>query len=57
MKVHDGPGKILFGSDNHEGIALTSNDECANGTRSFFLTTDGGKLWSLMWFKQFPCEP
>ena len=56
LKVYTGPQPIPFFSDNYEGIAVTSNDECMDGHRSFFLTIDGGKLWSLVRFSQFPCE-
>ncbi|HJQ98446.1 MAG TPA: hypothetical protein VJ826_09030 [Candidatus Polarisedimenticolaceae bacterium] len=38
---------------NNEGLALTSIDECANGVRSAFLTTDDGGAESLTWFKSY----
>ena len=39
-RIYNGPGSIK--SDNHEGIAIDSTDNCVNGRRSFFLTTDDG---------------
>mgnify|MGYP001822519520 FL=1 len=53
IRIYNGPGSIK--SDNHEGIAIDSTDNCINGRRSFFLTTDDGKFWSLMQFREFPC--
>ena len=53
IRIYNGPGSIK--SDNHEGIAIDSTDNCVNGRRSFFLTTDDGKFWSLMQFREFPC--
>jgi len=38
---------------NNEGLALTSIDECAAGSRSAFLTTDGGGVESLTWFTTY----
>ena len=55
QKVYTGPAKILFSSDNHEGIAIMPATSCKGGQRSFFLTTDGGGFWSLLWYRQFPC--
>ena len=54
-RIYQGPGKMLFGSDNHEGIALMSTPECQGGRRGLFMTTDGGSFWSLLWYRQFPC--
>jgi hypothetical protein len=56
IKVITGPAPVLFGSSNYEGIALTSNDDCAGGHRGFFLTIDGGGFHSLLLFDDFPCE-
>lgn len=53
--IFQGPDTVLFGSDNHEGLAVASVDECAGDQRSLFMTTDGGNFWSLLWYKQFPC--
>jgi len=53
IRIYNGPGSIK--SDNHEGIAIDSTDNCVNGRRRFFLTTDDGKLWSLMQFRELPC--
>jgi len=53
ITYYDGPGYIIW--DNQEGIAITSNDDCVSGKRSFFLTTDHGNFWSLMQFQDFPC--
>ncbi len=53
--IFQGPDTVLFGSDNHEGLAVVSVDECAGGKRGLFLTTDGGDFWSLLWYQQFPC--
>ncbi|MCU7950114.1 MAG: hypothetical protein KZQ74_11015 [gamma proteobacterium symbiont of Bathyaustriella thionipta] len=55
QKIYNGPGAIL-NEDNHEGIAITSTNECLNGKRRFFLITDHGLLWSLKMFNQFPCN-
>jgi hypothetical protein len=38
---------------NNEGLALTTVDECANGVRGAFLTTDGGGAESLTWFRSY----
>ena len=54
IRLYNGPGSIR--SDNHEGIAIDSTDNCVNGRRSFFLTTDNGRIWSLMQFREFPCS-
>ncbi|MEZ4269141.1 MAG: hypothetical protein R3F39_22525 [Myxococcota bacterium] len=54
--MYAGPGNIPLITDNHEGIALTSNAACEGGERSLFLTTDGASAWSLFRFNQFPCE-
>jgi hypothetical protein len=56
VKTHGGPGTVLFGSANHEGIALTPGVPCASGQRDLFMTTDGGGASSLLWYRQFPCE-
>lgn len=56
VRIMEGPGPILFGSTNYEGIAVMSNDDCFEGLRGFFLTIDGGGTHSLIWFKEFPCE-
>jgi hypothetical protein len=56
VKTHGGPGVVLFGSDNHEGIALTPGSPCPTGQRDLFMTTDGGGAASLLWYKQFPCQ-
>jgi len=54
---YEGPGEVvLVGSENLEGFALVSNDDCADGRRGAFTTTDGGNFWSLLWYQEFPCE-
>jgi hypothetical protein len=55
VKVYKGPAKVPFGTDNHEGIAIMPASSCKAGKRGFFLTTDGGGFFSLLWYKQFPC--
>lgn len=40
---------------NLEGFALMSNGDCANGTRSAFVTIDDGGANSLYWYRSFPC--
>lgn len=55
VKVYDGPGETI-GSDNLEGFAVVSNGDCVDGKRSAFLTNDGGNLWSLLRYRDFPCE-
>ncbi len=55
VMVFTGPEPIPLFSDNYEGIAVTSIDECVDGQRGFFLTIDGGKLWSLIHFRHFSC--
>lgn len=56
VRIYESPGSIPLITDNHEGIALTSNAACDGGNRSLFLTTDGASAWSLLRFNQFPCE-
>ncbi|RLB49412.1 MAG: hypothetical protein DRI90_24565 [Deltaproteobacteria bacterium] len=56
VKTHGGPGTVLFGSANHEGIALTPGVPCPAGHRDLFMTTDGGGASSLLWYQQFPCH-
>jgi hypothetical protein len=48
VRVFDGPHHR-----NNEGLALMTIDECANGVRNAFLTTDDGGAESLTWFKQY----
>lgn len=46
---------IPFTSRNHEGIAIASIEDCDGDTRNFWLTTDGGTIYSLLMFTLFPC--
>lgn len=48
VRVFDGPHHR-----NNEGLALKSIDECVDGVRSAFLTTDDGGAESLTWFKEY----
>lgn len=56
VRVYNGYSPPLFGSGNQEGIAILPKDECTNGNRGLFITTDGGGYYSLLLFKQFPCD-
>lgn len=56
LRIYEGPYKVPGFTDNYEGIAVVHNDECTDGGRSFFLTLDGGNLYSLVRYAQFPCE-
>ena len=56
QRLYDGFSPVLFGSNNQEGIAILSKDECDAGDRGLFVTTDGGGYNSLLLFKHFPCD-
>ncbi len=40
-------------SENNEGIAVMSSDDCLEGKRSFFMTVDDGDEESLFWYREF----
>jgi hypothetical protein len=40
-------------SENNEGIAVMSSDDCFDGGRSFFMTIDDGGVASLLWYREF----
>ncbi len=40
-------------SENNEGIAVMSSDDCLEGERSFFMTVDDGGATSLLWYREF----
>ncbi len=52
---YDGPAPLLFMSTNIEGIAIEPIEACTMGTRGFYFTIDGGRLWSLYRYARFPC--
>jgi hypothetical protein len=56
IKVYTGPAPVPLMGDNYEGFAVVSKDDCVADQRSAFLTIDGGNIWSLLEFQQFPCE-
>ncbi len=53
--TYSAPELGLLMSSNREGIALAPISDCKDGLRSLWMTTDGGKLWSLTQFIRFPC--
>jgi len=53
--TYDGPELITFMSDNIEGIAVKPIEDCSAGRRDLFLTIDGGRIWSLFLYSDFPC--
>ncbi|MBW1808638.1 MAG: hypothetical protein JRJ87_10625 [Deltaproteobacteria bacterium] len=56
VKVYGGPEPVPFGSENYEGVAVIGADECDNDQRGIFLTIDGGGFYSLLWYRDFPCQ-
>ncbi len=54
--IYSGPNIPAGGSTNLEGIALMGIEDCRNGTRSAFVTTDDGGDWSLVEYRGFPCR-
>jgi len=55
LLTYAGPALEPLMSDNLEGIAIAPLDECSGGNRRFWMTTDGGKIWSLLMYTEFPC--
>lgn len=55
IAVYDAPTPIPFASTNIEGIAIKPIDDCRGGARDFFMTIDGGRIWSFFLFADFPC--
>lgn|GEM_PF-1667048 len=54
--TYDGPELITLMSNNIEGIAVKPIEDCtAAGKRDLFLTIDGGRIWSLFLYSDFPC--
>ena len=56
IRIYDGFAPVLLGSKNHEGVAILPIEECVDGHRGLFVTTDGGGYSSLLLFQQFPCD-
>lgn len=56
VRVYRGPGVPEGGSSNLEGFAIAGIEDCVDGKRSAFLTTDDGGLWSLLAYRDFPCD-
>jgi len=56
LRVYRGPGVPEGGSSNLEGFAIAGIEDCEDGRRSAFLTTDDGGLWSLLQYRDFPCR-
>lgn len=54
--VYDGPDVPEGGSRNLEGFALMGVEDCVDGRRSAFITTDDGGDWSLIRYRNFPCR-
>ncbi len=54
--VYDGPDVPEGGSRNLEGFALTGVEDCVDGRRSAFVTTDDGGDHSLIHYRDFPCR-
>jgi len=53
--TYSAPALGLLMSSNREGIALAPIQDCVDGRRSLWMTTDGGQLWALTQFVLFPC--
>lgn len=52
---YEGPAPISFMSTNIEGVAVKPIEDCTGGRRDLFLTIDGGRVWSLFVYFNFPC--
>ncbi len=56
QRLYEGFSPVLFGSNNQEGIAILPVEECVDGHRGLFVTTDSGGYRSLLLFQKFPCD-
>ncbi len=55
LVTYEGPTPLSFMSTNIEGVAIKPIEDCSAGRRDLFLTIDGGRVWSLFLYLNFPC--
>ena len=56
LRIYEGFSPLPLGSNNREGVAILPVEECVDGHRGLFVTTDDGGYSSLLLFQQFPCD-
>jgi len=55
LVTYGAPSTTLLQTTNREGFAVAPVDECVDGKRRAWMTTDGGNAYSLLLFLDFPC--
>jgi hypothetical protein len=55
LVTYGAPSTTLLQTTNREGFAVAPVDECVDGKRRAWMTTDGGNAYSLLLFVDFPC--